>query len=242
MKVILRKIEPYENKKFSQTLKQHKDYTRVLLEITRKILSNADSIDISEASLSSMTYLKLVIDKQSRIFIYLSVDKFYSFEYPCQVEVDIYTKQVNSVYTTSGINCTLELISNAISILDDVKCDSIIDVYESRDEEDAFLNIKAYELLEYFWAHEPCYLRYDYDPKSCNGALHPLNHLDINISLKGSYKLGLKSKLSPYEFENIVNKNTDCYYLLDKLPPYLAGLKAYQKSKKVNKKRRFNNM
>lgn len=40
MKIILRKIESYENKKFSQTLKQHKDYTRVLLEITRKILSN----------------------------------------------------------------------------------------------------------------------------------------------------------------------------------------------------------
>ena len=43
MKIILRKIESYENKKFSQTLKQHKDYTRVLLEITRKILSNDDS-------------------------------------------------------------------------------------------------------------------------------------------------------------------------------------------------------
>ena len=37
MKIILRKIESYENKKFSQTLKQHKDYTRVLLEITKKM-------------------------------------------------------------------------------------------------------------------------------------------------------------------------------------------------------------
>lgn len=138
MKVILRKIASYENRKFSQTLKQHKDYTRVLLEITKKILSNNDSININEISLSSQAYLKLQIDKQSRIFVYLSVDKFYSFEYPCQVEVDMYTKQVNSVYTTSGINCTWELISNAISILDDVKCDSIIDVYESKDEEDAF--------------------------------------------------------------------------------------------------------
>lgn len=236
MKIILRKIESYENKKFSQTLKQHKDYTRVLLEITRKILSNDDSIDIKDTSLSSQAYLKLAIDKQSRIFIYLSIDKFYSLEYPCQVEVDKFTQQVNSVYTTSGINCTLELISNAISILDDVKCDSIIDVYESRDEEDTFLNIEAYKLLEYFWAHEPCYLRYDYDPKSCNGALHPLNHLDINISLKGSYKLGLKSKLSPSEFENIVNKNTDCYYLFDKLPPHLTILKANKRAKNRKKK------
>ena len=36
MKVTLRKIASYENRKFSQTLKQHKDYTRVLLEITKK--------------------------------------------------------------------------------------------------------------------------------------------------------------------------------------------------------------
>lgn len=230
MKVILRKIASYENRKFSQTLKQHKDYTRVLLEITKKILSNNDSININEISLSSQAYLKLQIDKQSRIFVYLSVDKY------------MYTKQVNSVYTTSGINCTWELISNAISILDDVKCDSIIDVYESKDEEDAFLNVEAYKLLEYFWAHEPCYLRYDYDPKSCNGALHPLNHLDVNISLKGSYKLGLKSKLSPSEFENIVNKSTDCYYLLDKLPSHLMNLKAYQKNKRSKRNLKRNKM
>lgn len=57
MKMILRKIEPYENRKFSQTLKQHKDYTKVLLEITRKILSNNDSIN--EVSLLSQAYLKL---------------------------------------------------------------------------------------------------------------------------------------------------------------------------------------
>lgn len=236
MKMILRKIEPYESKMFSQTLKCHADYTKVLLEITRKILLNSDFID--EGSLPSQAYLKLVIDKQSRIFVFLSVDKFYSFEYPCQVEVDICNKQVNSVYTTSGINCTFELISNAISILDDIKCDSIIDVYESRDEEDAFLNIEAYKLLEFFWAHEPCYLRYDHDRKNSNGALHPLHHLDVNMSLKGSYKLGLKSRLSPFEFENIVNKSTACYYLLDKLPSHLLDLKTYKKIKKDKRKKR----
>lgn len=69
MKIILRKIEPYENAKFSQTLKRHIDYTRVLLEITKKILYNGDSID--KVSLSSQAYLKLIIDKQSRIlYIY----------------------------------------------------------------------------------------------------------------------------------------------------------------------------
>lgn len=238
MKIVSRKIEPYENKKFSQTLKRHKDYARVLLEITRKLLSNNDAIDVNEKDVFSQPYLKLIVDKQSRVFIYISADKFYSLVYPCQVEIDISTKQVNTIYTTSGINCTFELISNAISILDDVQHDSIIDVYESRDEEDAFMNIEAYKLVEYFWAHEPCYLRYDYDPKSYNGKLHPLNHLDVNISLKGSYKLGLGAKLTPYVFEDIINKNTDCYYLFDKLPSHSAILKNNKRQKKKKRKKR----
>ena len=106
MKIVSRKIEPYENKKFSQTLKRHKDYTRVLLEITRKLLSNNDAIDVNEKDVFSQPYLKLIVDKQSRVFIYISADKFYSLVYPCQVEIDISTKQVNTIYTTSGINCT----------------------------------------------------------------------------------------------------------------------------------------
>ena len=230
MKVILRKIEPYESKKFSKTLKCQKDYTMVLLEITRKLLNNYDSID--KVPTSSQAYIKLVVDKQSRLFVYLSKDKYYTFEYSNKVEVDLFTKEVKSIYTTTGVNCTLELISNAISILNDVKSNSIIDVYESRDIEDAHINLEAYKLLEYFWAHEPCYLRYDYDPINSKGALHPLNHLDVNISPNGSYKIGLQSRLSPVEFENIVNKTTDCYYLTEKLPSHMLILKTKKKLKK----------
>lgn len=230
MKVILRKIEPYESKKFSKTLKCQKDYTMVLLEITRKLLNNSDTID--KEPLSSQAYIKLVIDKQSRLFVYLSRDKFFSFEYSNKVEVDLYTKDVKSIYTTTGINCTSDLISNAISILNEVKSDSIIDVYESRDVEDALINMEAYKLLEYFWAHEPCYLRYDFDSLNSKGSLHPLNHLDVNISINGSYKIGLQTRLTPSEFEDIVNKSTDCYYLISKLPSHLLELKAYKKMKK----------
>lgn len=48
--------------------------------ITRKLLCNEDYIE--ETSLASQAYLKVIIDKQSRFFVYLSHDKSYSFEYP----------------------------------------------------------------------------------------------------------------------------------------------------------------
>ena len=233
MKVILRKIAPYENCRFSQTLKRHKDYTMVLLEITKKILANEDRID--NPIVNNQAYLKLSIGKQSRIFVFLSVNKFYSFEYPCQVEVQN-NQDVLSVYTKSGIKCSPELISNAISILNDVRCDSIVDVYESRDDEYDYINLEAFKLVEYFWAFEPCYLRYDYDEQNKNGALHPLCHLDINMSENGTYKIGLHSKISPVVFEDIVSKSTDCYYLLDKLPSHLKILKANKKYRKKSKR------
>lgn len=69
MKTVLRKIDAYECKKFSPTLKQHKDYTRVLLEITRKLLNNGDWIE--KTSLSTQAYMKMVIDRQSRVFVFL---------------------------------------------------------------------------------------------------------------------------------------------------------------------------
>lgn len=233
MKVILRKIEPIESSKFSMTLKCQKDYTKVLLEITRKLLNNDDLI--TNLTFPKQAYIKLVVDKQSRVFVYLSNDKFYSFKYSNTVEIDGSTKEVRSIYTTTGINCTLELISNAISILSDVRSDSIIDVYDSRDDDSDFVDINAYKLLEYFWAHEPCYLRYDYDPQNNRGNIHPINHLDVNISSKGSYKIGLTSRITPDEFEKIVSKNTDCYFLIEKVPPHWQILKL---SKKLKKKRR----
>ena len=39
-----------------------------------------------------------------------------------------------------------------------------------------------------------------------------------------------------YVFMIIVNKNTDCYYLLDKLPPHLTILKANKRAKNRKKK------
>ena len=95
--------------------------------------------------------------------------------------------------------------------------------------------------MEYFWAHEPCYLRYDYDPMNSKGSLHPINHLDINISVNGSYKVGLKSRLSPDEFEDIVNKSTDCYYLIEKLPSHMLILKGNKKLKKKSKRKKGRN-
>lgn len=209
MKVIYRSLL-HEDRRFSSSIKNQEDYARVLLEITRKLLSNDDAIEENECK---FPYLKLVIDKQARVYVFLSDAKFYSFAYGCQVEIEQQSSKVLSVYTKTGVKCTLENLSNALSVISSIKCDSIIDIYLSRDDED-IQNDDAYRLLEYFWSKEPGYIRYDYDIKNANGHKHPLNHFDVNISKIGQYKLGYKEKLTPQMFEDIINSDTDCHYLI----------------------------
>ena len=209
MKVLYRSLL-HEDRRFSASIKKQEDYARVLIEITRKLLSNSDAIEENQCT---FPYLKLVIDKQSRVYVFLSDAKFYSFAYGCQVEIEHDSSNVLSIYTKTGVKCTLENLSNALSVISSIKCDSIIDIYMSRDDED-IQNDDAYRLLEYFWAKEPGYIRYDYDIKNANGHKHPLNHFDVNILKYGQYKLGAHEKMTPQMFEDIINCESDCHYII----------------------------
>lgn len=199
----------HEGKKYSSTIKDRKDCIRVLLEATRSLLYNNDVIEENECK---YPYLKLSIEKQSRIYIYLSDSKYYSFSYNCQVEIDLGKKQVSSIYTKNGIACTIQLLSEALSILSEIKNCSLYDVYSSLDDED-ILDEQAYRLLDFFWGCELGYVRYDYDKKNEKGLIHPLNHLDVNITEQAHYKLGITERISPETFEKIINENIDCYFL-----------------------------
>ena len=53
----------------------------------------------------------------------------------------------------------------------------------------------------------------DYDPERENGRLHPLYHVDINYSTKGTYKLGMNKKMETAEFIDMLDTKTDCRYV-----------------------------
>lgn len=239
MKIIYRKIEPYENPNFSENLRDTKSYVNVLLKIMRKLLDNYSVFSPKEKSSTyDIPYIKLVIDKQSRVFVYVSAEKFYSLNFPFQVEVEHKTNKVLSIYTKEGILCDNVSISIALSLLEDIKANSLIDVYESIESEDK-IKIEAYKILEYFWQIEPAYLRFDHDSKHVKGLLHPLNHLDINLTSNGEYKLGLAEKILPSTFEDIIDAKSDCYFLLKKKNEVNTLLPYYKKPKKrKNKKKR----
>lgn len=201
----------FEVKKYSGIIKDKKDCIRILLEATRSLLYNTGVISESKCQ---FPYLKLVINNQSRIYIFLSDTKYYSFSYNCQVEIEHKTSNILSIYTKNGINCTFALLSQALSILSEIKNSSLYDVYSSLEDED-IVDDQAYRLLDFFWGSELGYLRYDYDKKNHNGLIHPLNHFDVNITDQAHYKIGLDDRITPTDYENIINEETNCFFLVE---------------------------
>lgn len=233
MKQILRKIDPYENNNFSKIIRGRLEYASVMLVIMRKILDNSSAFNLGKKYRSDIPYLKLFIDKQSRVFVYLSPDKFYSMSFPCTVSIDMNSNNVNSIYTLSGVECSNKTISEAIAVLSDIKTTSIVDVYESRSP-DSPNNISAYKLIDFLWSEEPCYIRYDFDVVNNNGKKHPLNHLDINFTSRGTYKFGLNDRIVPMIFEDIIDSQSDCYFLNGK---YFKSKNIFSKNKQLRKGR-----
>lgn len=70
-----------------------------------------------------------------------------------------------------------------------------------------------WSLVLYLLSFDTGYLRYDNDVKNSNGRIHPLDHLDINYDDMGTYKIGLYSRFSITDFENLFNKHIDSKYL-----------------------------
>lgn len=102
-----------------------------------------------------------------------------------------------------------EMAHNSLEeIMDNVYSDEIEDEYLKEEIDNCF------RLLVSLMSAELGYVRYDYDSKHQNGELHPLNHVDINYSSKVTYKLGLKNKVKPEEFIDMLDLKTKCRYLV----------------------------
>ena len=140
------------------------------------------------------------------------------------------------IYSTEkNVEVTNQVISECIGIISSLATNgNFIDAWMNDDGSNTQASLDILELLLHT---EPSYLRYDYDPITAKGkeARHPIHHLDINMSRKGKYKLGLYEHLSPKDFVDIVSEDKDCHFL----SKYVACIpKRTQKKKGRNLKKK----
>lgn len=166
-------------------------------------------------------YIILRIDKMKRLF-FIQENKISSFNFPFNIEKQSEMEKP-SIYDPltelelGGKNLAVlkaifyELLdTDEDKTLMDLDSDlyRIMESFEMKPEKD-----KLWEILKSLITFEPGYLRLDHDKKREKGKIHPLNHLDINYSSEGTYKIGLSSKLESDAMIDVLDINTDCYFL-----------------------------
>lgn len=190
-------------------IRYKEDIIKILLFSIKNLLINSDceNEDKGEVIIS--------IDKSSRIyFICKNKDelpsKYYSFTFPFSLQNVDEGKYIVSCKTSLQV-IDSELIDKLIVLLDkgwfsenntssddidNFACsfmDDMEDYYYARGvecEDMKSLYTAHWSIVKTLLTFEPSYIRYDFDPKYENGQIHPLNHLDVNYSSNGTYKLG----------------------------------------------------
>ena len=203
MKIIEREILSFQEKDFFVPIRDKASFARLVVCAARQLLLGNQGKGTSN--------MKLIVDKMSRLFFYKD-NKYFSVAFPLTVITD--DIEVTEITTYSGKKLDFVNISAIISILDSEyfkNNPSLIDF----PIEPLSIEASGIYFLEEILQFEPSYIRYDNDPINQNGKLHPLNHLDINYSQYGTYKLGLQNTINDYYFENLQNTNTDCSFIVD---------------------------
>jgi len=203
VKIIEREILSFQEKDFFVPIRDKASFARLVVCAARQLLLGNQGKGTSN--------MKLIVDKMSRLFFYKD-NKYFSVAFPLTVITD--DIEVTEITTYSGKKLDFVNISAIISILDSEyfkNNPSLIDF----PIEPLSIEASGIYFLEEILQFEPSYIRYDNDPINQNGKLHPLNHLDINYSQYGTYKLGLQNTINDYYFENLQNTNTDCSFIVD---------------------------
>lgn len=187
-----------------------------------------DSLDLMDVLFDAIYYaqLKPVIKKKEfgkmtlnlgsvqRIFFF-SEKQYFSFFFPFSVEDE---KDRLMYYFEKNKQIDVLEISALRSVLEYYREHKKMNVVSYLQESQDFSGTSLdYEKIDYvFWkliCSEYGYVRYDWDKVNENKKIHPLHHLDIDLSDFSTFKVGLDKKISNDDFMDVFKSDVDCWYL-----------------------------
>ncbi|MEK4870323.1 hypothetical protein [Niallia sp. FSL W8-1348] len=199
----------------SKPIRTKNDIIMIMLEAI-PLLTNGDILERPDNN-----YIILRVDKMKRLFFVIK-NKIFSFNFPFNIEVKL--EEENPIIYDFSTDLELDALNLTVlksayeeifleneikGLLDlDSELIQIIDSFESKPNKD-----QIWQILKKLLIFEPGYLRFDFDELHENGKLHPLNHLDINYSSDGTFKIGIEHTINCNTFIDILDINSDSYYL-----------------------------
>jgi hypothetical protein len=209
-KILEVQIEDLFLKKAVKAIRRKEDIIILLLE-SIKLFLLGNVLEIPEVKGKVL----LKIDKMSRLIFEIR-NKYFSFNFPFNVEVDDISSDIRIYDSLVGIDFDSKLVSILISIFNQkiITNRCLDDIYYELACGDNIPNINdIWIIVERLSMFECGYLRYDYDEEYQNGHLHPINHLDINYSVGSTFKIGFEDIITLEHFLDILDLKTNCHYL-----------------------------
>lgn len=201
----------------NELIKSKIQIIKILLEFVRGILLYRETIE--ERDIKS-PYVKLIIDKKSRIFFF-DEKKYYTIHFPFNCLIREGSLEITYQGYRNIIPIKSEIISKVMEILNDEQFNSVsaLDFIELIDKMESEIDY-IWELLKGLLMFEDGYVRFDNDSEEYNRAknegrehTHPENHIDVFYNNGNTFKLGLKRKSTPDEFIDYFDPKKDCKYL-----------------------------
>ncbi|WP_417743707.1 hypothetical protein [Salipiger sp.] len=205
-------VEPFDLDKFqlqdlSCAFRKRKDIISFWMHVVKTVVSYTEP---AKEQVSGK--MLICTDKMHRVFIH-SDTKSFSTSLPFSIKkVDDYF----SCTLKTGIEIDSKISSEVIAALSTTASfenGEVLgfadDVMGVSDDPDTLWTVLS-ELIN----ADDGYIRFDHDPDNENGALHPLNHLDIFFSQSATFKVGLHDRLHVDAFSDILNTKTNCHFLM----------------------------
>lgn len=211
MKILERKIKPFMLDSFFFPIRSAKEYCTLILRATQLLLSEDETYRFLEHEERAQPYIKIIISEFSRLFLYKDSEHYYSCSFPFSITEDNYSGEP-IITSKNNVELSFQTISFAMSILNKMKTDSVIDVALTEDNSDP-IPFDIYNMVENIFQQEFGYLRYDKDEERENGRIHPLFHLDINYAQYCTYKIGLNRNMTNEQFESLIDNAKERRYI-----------------------------
>lgn len=196
-------------------LKSPLDYINMVLQIIEHILSWPGP---ETEDLIKMPYLLIESNKKSQRAYIVKDNQIVSFAFPFQVyEKYNSSSKLNEWHVRyKDLDVSTSVLSRSRGLFSDydtykdTRSFSEIATAQNLTETDTLLAIRLFEML---MLTEPAYVRYDNDPNCANGLKHPINHFDHNFVDGFHYKIGLHNRIKLSQIEDMINKDTDCWFV-----------------------------
>ena len=201
--------------KMDGKLKSPLDYINIVLQIIEHILSWSGP---EKEETVKMPYLVIDSSKKTKRAYIVKDNQIVSFSFPFQVYeiLDSSTGLRNWYVRYNNIDVNSTILSKSRSLYSDYDAykdtKSFREVASAQNLSDSDVQT-AIRLFEALMLTEPAYVRYDYDSKCAKGLKHPLCHFDFNYIVSAHYKVGLHGCIDLSQVEDMVCKDTDCWYL-----------------------------